>query len=188
MDPAEHDMAVAVVSHAPSGPGIGDGVAVDARTGRANQIAGQGLADTTRIAASDTDMDADSRSKRRPGVGVLTSLVGADRPRRVVAGPRAETAGLEEVLDQGNLGYSRLPGKHGAAATRYAVVPVMVKDEPGELARLFVAAGDLDVNLEDVRIEHVLGRPSGLVDLFVQPAVRDALVEGLERAGFDVRT
>ena len=64
----------------------------------------------------------------------------------------------------------------------------MVKDEPGELARLFVAAGDLDVNLEDVRIEHVLGRPSGLVDLFVQSAVRDALVEGLERAGFDVRT
>jgi prephenate dehydrogenase len=53
---------------------------------------------------------------------------------------------------------------------------------------LFVAAGDLDVNLEDVRIEHVLGRPSGLVDLFVQPVVRDALVEGLERAGFDVRT
>ena len=123
-----------------------------------------------------------------PVSGVLTSLVEQiDRAVSSLA-PAAETAGLEDVLDQGNLGHSRLPGKHGAAATRYVVVPVMVKDEPGELARLFVAAGDLDVNLEDVRIEHVLGRPSGLVDLFVQPAVRDALVEGLERAGFDVRT
>jgi len=50
-----------------------------------------------------------------------------------------------------------------------------------------VAAGDLDINLEDVRIEHVLGRPSGLVDLFVRPEVRDGLVTGLENAGFDVR-
>ena len=86
-----------------------------------------------------------------------------------------------EIADQ------RLQGT-GQEPTALTGVPVMVKDEPGELARLFVAAGDLSVNLEDVRIEHVLGRPSGLVDLFVQPAVRDALVEGLERAGFDVRT
>ncbi len=59
----------------------------------------------------------------------------------------------------------------------------MVKDEPGELARLFVAAGDLDVNLKTFASNNVLGRPSGLVDLFVQPAVRDALVEGLSGLG-----
>ena len=52
---------------------------------------------------------------------------------------------------------------------------------------LFVAAGDLEVNLEDVRIEHVLGRPSGLVDLFVRPDLEQVLVEGLTGAGFDVR-
>lgn len=189
MDPAEHDMAVAVVSHAPQVLASAMASLLTREPAERIKIAGQGLADTTRIAASDTDLWMQIlEANAGPVSGVLTSLVEQiDRAVSSLA-PAAETAGLEDVLDQGNLGHSRLPGKHGAAATRYAVVPVMVKDEPGELARLFVAAGDLDVNLEDVRIEHVLGRPSGLVDLFVQPTVRDALVEGLERAGFDVRT
>ncbi len=43
------------------------------------------------------------------------------------------------------------------------------------------------MNLEDVRIEHVLGKPSGLVGLFVNPASGTALVEGLLARGFDVR-
>jgi prephenate dehydrogenase len=100
---------------------------------------------------------------------------------------RDQVAPVTEVLDYGRQGHARIPGKHGATSIRYAIVPVMVEDKPGELARLFVAAGDLGVNLEDVRIEHVLGRPSGLVDLFVRPDVSEILAAGLTQAGFDVR-
>ena len=63
----------------------------------------------------------------------------------------------------------------------------IVRDEPGQLASLFVAAGELGVNLEDVRIDHVLGRPSGLIELSVRPEVSARLREGLVSMGFDVR-
>ncbi len=55
------------------------------------------------------------------------------------------------------------------------------------MASLFVAAGELGVNLEDVRIDHVLGRPSGLIELSVRPEVSQRLREGLVSLGFDVR-
>mgnify|MGYP000869697535 CR=1 FL=1 len=202
MDAAEHDAAVALVSHAPQVVASSlASVLVDEPAARI-QIAGQGLADTTRIAGSDTDLWVQIlRANAGPVAGVLESVIEAIQQAASAleasssgasssesnAGDDGEDESLADVLRRGKEGRSRLPGKHGTAATRYAVVPVMVEDKPGELARLFVAAGDLDINLEDVRIEHVLGRPSGLVDLFVRPEVRDGLVEGLENAGFDVR-
>jgi prephenate dehydrogenase len=195
MDAAEHDAAVALVSHAPQVVASSlASVLVDEPAARIH-IAGQGLADTTRIAGSDTDLWVQIlRANAGPVADVLNSVTEAIRQaasslEASSLGHEAESGDepLADVLRRGREGRSRLPGKHGTAATRYAVVPVMVEDKPGELARLFVAAGDLDINLEDVRIEHVLGRPSGLVDLFVRPEVRDGLVTGLENAGFDVR-
>ncbi len=191
MDAAEHDAAVALVSHAPQIlASTLASVLVDEPAERI-RIAGQGLADTTRIAASDTELWMQIlQANAGPVAGVLESVM--TQLRRAVSSldpddsEDAATA-LRQVLQQGKEGRSRLPGKHGAAATRYAVVPVMVEDKPGELARLFVAAGDLGINLEDVRIEHVLGRPSGLVDLFVRPDAQESLVSGLEQSGFDVR-
>ena len=92
-----------------------------------------------------------------------------------------------DVLSRGVAGRQRVPGKHGTAADAYDVVTVQVADRPGELASLFVAAGDLDVNLEDVRIDHVLGKPSGLIELSVRPEVSGRLASGLRERGFDVR-
>ena len=92
-----------------------------------------------------------------------------------------------DALTRGVEGRQRVPGKHGDAAAAYDLVSVVVEDRPGELARLFVAAGDLDVNLEDVRIDHVLGKPSGLVELSVRPDVSVRLADGLRARGFDVR-
>ena len=66
-------------------------------------------------------------------------------------------------------------------------VSVMLADRPGELGRLFGEVGATEVNLEDVRIEHVLGRPSGLVVLFVKPDVRARLAATLTAHDFDVR-
>lgn len=196
MDPVEHDAAVALVSHAPQVVASSlAAVLVDAPADRIG-IAGQGLVDSTRIAASDPDLWAQIlHANAGPVAGVLEAFL--ERLSRVMraleadhAGPRQSGEGVDavaEVLSSGRQGRTRLPGKHGATAIRFGVVPVMVEDKPGELARLFVAAGELDVNLEDVRIEHVLGRPSGLVDLFVRPDVEEILSEGLRAAGFDVR-
>lgn len=109
---------------------------------------------------------------------------------RALSGPAADgqaSAEIERVLASGASGQRRIPGKHGAAPSAYLEVTVMLADRPGELGRLFGAVGEADVNLEDVRIEHVLGRPSGLVALFVRPEVGDRLAEALVRSDFDVR-
>ena len=63
----------------------------------------------------------------------------------------------------------------------------MISDKPGALAELFTAIGDLDVNLEDVRIEHIMGKPSGIVQLFVRQGQAEVLEAGLVTKGFDTR-
>ena len=61
----------------------------------------------------------------------------------------------------GARGRARLPGKHGGRPTSYTAVQVVVTDQPGELARLFIAADQAGVNVEDVTIEHAAGHPVG---------------------------
>lgn len=197
MDPAEHDAAVALVSHAPQVVASVLASALVDQPAERIQLAGSGLADTTRIAGSDPQLWTQILRANAAPVATILQLV-RDRlsgvlealvvdPGQEATPDSASLRSVTETLESGRQGRSRLPGKHGTAAIRFAVVTVMVEDKPGELARLFVAAGELDVNLEDVRIEHVLGRPSGLVDLLVRPDVAEILVEGLTRAGFDVR-
>ena len=66
-------------------------------------------------------------------------------------------------------------------------VRVAVPDHPGELARLFADAGDTDVNIEDVRIDHDPGRAYGLVELDVESARAAELVGALEARGWAVQ-
>lgn len=195
MDPQEHDEAVALVSHAPQL--VASALAArlaDADEGQV-RIAGQGLRDTTRIAGSQSGMWVQILSANAVPVATVIEAVAADLSaaalelRALSEGPGDDVAGrVDAVLRQGAVGQARIPGKHGAIATNYSEVEVMVADRPGELARLFVAAGEGGVNLEDVRIEHVLGRPSGLVGLFVRPDSADTLRETLRLRDFDVRS
>lgn len=198
MDPAEHDAAVALVSHAPQVIASTLASVLVGEPAQRTEIAGQGLTDTTRIAGSDPQLWTQILRVNAAPVAevlrrvqdrlseVLSALPAGANDELGAAGDDRMTA-VTSLLELGREGRARLPGKHGTAAIRFAVVTVMVEDKPGELARLFVAAGELGVNLEDVRIEHVLGRPSGLVDLFVRPDVQNVLTSGLLEAGFDVR-
>jgi prephenate dehydrogenase len=90
------------------------------------------------------------------------------------------------VLVRGNAGRARLPGKHGGRSTSYAVVPVVLADRPGELARLVVDVGAAGVNIEDIRIEHSPGQPVGLVELAVTPGTEAGLAAALTGLGWVV--
>ena len=72
-----------------------------------------------------------------------------------------------------------IPAKHGGPAIDTGSVFVAVPDTPGELARLFADVGEIGVNVEDLRIEHDPGRPVGHVELVVQAAAADGLVDAL---------
>lgn len=188
MAAADHDAAVAVTSHAPQ-------VLASVLAGRLVEapdevvaLSGQGLRDMTRIAASEPALWEEILRWNADSVHVVLADVMSALADLVTELEESDDKDqIRDVLRRGVIGHSRIPGKHGGHGREYDVISVMVKDEPGQLAQLFVAAGELGINLEDVRIEHVLGRPSGLIDLSVQPQVAAQLREGLTRQGFDVR-
>ena len=185
MAPEEHDRAVALTSHAPQVISSLLAARLLDADADAVSVSGQGLRDMTRIAGSDPALwRAILRSNASAVADVLEAYARDLDDAIARLRSRDDVMGM---LEQGAAGRQRIPGKHGAEATAFDIVPVIVRDEPGQLGSLFVAAGQLDVNLEDVRIDHVLGKPSGLIELSVRPEASARLVEGLRSLGFDVR-
>jgi prephenate dehydrogenase len=197
MDTVEHDHAVALVSHAPHVIAALMAARLEHAPEDAVRLAGQGVRDVTRIAASDpglwreilaanadavADVLAEYADDLRTAVTALRGL-GAAEP---AAADRGATD-VAELLTRGNAGHARIPGKHGAPPATYVSVPVTISDSPGELARLFAAAGTANVNIEDVAIEHSTGTATGLVSLFVDPKVAERLTRHLSADGWTVQ-
>lgn len=191
---AVHDRAVALTSHLPqlvssvlAGRLVGAGV-------QDTRLAGQGLRDMTRIAASDpalwTQILASNAGAVLAELEPMLEDLGRARDAlesisRSGPGP-APTGVVTGLLERGNAGRARIPGKHGGTGTATGSLVVTVPDEPGQLAALFALAGRARVNLEDVRIDHALGRPTGLVELEVGSAQVEPLRAALVEAGWAV--
>lgn len=189
MSPEEHDRAVALVSHVPQlVASLLAGRFVDAPDGSL-RLAGQGVRDTTRIAASAPELWVQILgANAAPVVDVLDSLAAdltsvADALRAPEA-PGARRA-VADTIRRGNEGVERLPGKHGQNR-RFEQVVVMVDDRPGQLGRLFGELGELDVNVEDLRLEHSPGAQFGLAEISVVPSAVRRAVEGLEARGWKI--
>jgi prephenate dehydrogenase len=194
MDPHTHDLAVALVSHAPQVlASLAAARLVDADP-NAVGLAGQGLRDVTRIAASDPRLWTEILASNANAVADVLAAVATDlaevvRALRATAarpGDPEAIAPVTAALRAGNLGRSQLPGKHGEPAARWTAVPVLVPDKPGELARLLTEVGAVGINLEDMRIEHSPGQAVGLVELAVRPAVAEELVTQLRARSWAV--
>lgn len=189
MTPESHDAGVAVVSHTPQviaslmAARLRD--APDASLG----LAGQGVRDVTRIAASDpglwvqilganaaTVVDV-LRSFRDDLDQVIDALAAPSEPGslRVIA----------ESIGAGNAGVARLPGKHGQSKT-FTQVVVLVDDTPGQLGLLLTEMGDIGVNLEDLRLEHSPGAQFGLAEVSVIPEHEERLIDELVKRGWNV--
>jgi len=186
-DPATHDRWVALVSHAPhlvaaamaarlSSPQIQDD---------ALALAGQGLRDVTRIAAGDSGLWTQILTANAGPVAEVVAAVAEDLA--AAARALAVSGDVTGLLDRGRAGAARIPGKHGGQQRNFTVVQVVIADQPGELARLFHAAGAAGVNIEDVRIEHSPGLPVGVAELSVRPDQAGALLDAMEAGGWPVR-
>ena len=196
-DPETHDRWVALVSHVPHlvASAMAARLASDSVPAEALKLAGQGLRDVTRVAAGDTSLWTQILSANAGPVGDLTSAVAADLAdaARALAGDvsaetsRSDAGDVTGLLERGRDGVARIPGKHGGQPRNFTVVQVVIADQPGELARLFNAAGAAKVNIEDVRIEHSPGLPVGVAELSVRPDQAAALLEAMEAGGWPVR-
>ena len=188
-DPAAHDRWVALISHAPHLVAAAMAARLEEAPGEALDLAGQGLRDVTRIAAGDTALWTQILSGNAAPVAQVLAAVAADlaEAARVLAEDDDSDKAVAALLDRGQAGVARIPGKHGGAPREFAVVQVVIPDQPGELARLFDATGAAGVNIEDVRIEHSPGLPVGVAELSVRPAEAGALLDALEAGGWPVR-
>jgi len=190
-----HDAAVALVSHVPQVAASLVAARLAEGADGALALTGQGLRDVTRVAASDPDLWVDVlTANAEPVARILTELrqdvdAVVHALQDMVEDPDdmewARTS-LREVLLRGNVGRARLPGKHGGSSTSYAVVPVVVPDRPGELARLVNDIGGAGVNIEDLRIEHSPGQPLGLVEVAVTPSAETKVTAALTALGWVV--
>ena len=184
----EHDRAVALVSHLPQiVASLTAAQLIDAPQEDV-ALAGQGIRDTIRIAASDPKLWVQILAANADLVSQSLKHLSRDLDSVIQAlenlGTSGSLARISEALERGNLGVSRLPGKHGTKATAYAVVTVMIDDKPGELARLFNEIGQAQINLEEFKLEHSPSSQVGLVEVSVMPAVESSLVTLLTGNGW----
>jgi prephenate dehydrogenase len=197
-DPATHDRWVALVSHAPHlvAVAMAARLAPSQVPAGALTLAGQGLRDVTRIAAGDTALWTQILSANAGPVAEVVAAVAEDLTEVAALlsaaaartpAPAAETGAVAALLDRGRAGAARIPGKHGGQQRNFTVVQVVIADSPGELARLFNAAGAAGVNIEDVRIEHSPGLPVGVAELSIRPDQAATLLDAMEAGGWPVR-
>lgn len=189
MTPEEHDRSVALVSHVPQlVASLLAGRFVDAPDDSL-RLAGQGVRDTTRIAASAPELWVQILgANAAPVVDVLDALAadlrGVADALRDPETPGARRA-VADTIRRGNDGVERLPGKHGQKR-RFETLVVMVDDTPGQLGRLFGELGELEVNVEDLRLEHSPGAQFGLAEISVTPSALRRAVVGLEERGWKI--
>lgn len=185
---ADHDRAVAMVSHLPQL--VSSLLAAQLSRAKSSDLAlaGQGLRDTTRIAASDAKLWMQILAGNTADVRAVLQGFSEDLARVIKSFDDLEAPGalsdLGEVLVSGNRGVALIPGKHGSAATNYAQVIVMIDDKPGQMAQLLTEIGEIGINLEDLKLEHSPGAEIGLVELFVLPEVESSLVKALTERGW----
>jgi prephenate dehydrogenase len=178
--PEEHDRAVARTSHLPHLlAALVAGRLADAPPEHL-ALSGQGVRDVTRIAAGDPGLWQQIVGANPDALSHLLDVVRADMDALIEALRAGDRPAIAALLDRGVAGTAAIPGKHGGPAQVETALFVAVPDHPGELARLLADAGEIGVNLEDLRIDHDPGRPVGLVELAVAAAAADRLTDALE--------
>ncbi|CAB4625093.1 unannotated protein [freshwater metagenome] len=186
----EHDRAVALVSHVPQlVSSLLAARLIEAESSDVS-LAGQGLRDTTRIAASDPKLWIQILAANAAEVAPILKAFEADLHTVVESLENIDQSGslarVSRALEAGNQGVERIPGKHGTKQTAYAQLVVMIADKPGELGRLFNEVGEIGVNIEELKLEHSPSAPVGLVELYVLPSLEKKLIAELEARGWKI--
>jgi prephenate dehydrogenase len=186
----EHDEAVALVSHLPQVMSSLLASRLQGTPLHALSLAGNGLRDVTRIAASDPTLWVQILGGNAAKVVGILYGVREDLNRLIgtLEQPTAPGARLDlaQLISEGNAGQARIPGKHGGPPQAYSWLTVLVDDKPGQIAQLLTEIGEIGVNVEDLRLDHSSGQNVGMVELSVLPNKHDHLIEALNDRGWRV--
>jgi len=165
LEPEIHDERIALVSHLPQALSSLLGAVLADRDEDELTLAGGGLRDTSRLAASSPELWGPLLTLNASEVlPLLESLKGYIDilVNRLESG---DAVGVAQLIAQGNIGRSNIPGKHGGKDREYHLLPIVIEDRPGQLAKIFHECEVIGVNVEDLTIEHSPGQETGLVTL-----------------------
>ena len=184
MSAAEHDSAVALVSHLPQI--VASLLAAQLKGAKSEDLdlAGAGLRDTTRIAASDPELWQEIISSNAQEI--LPLLINLQNDLGSLIQSLDDPVKVGSFIAAGNEGRSKIPGKHGGKAREYTQLPVVIEDKPGQLAALFDECAKASVNVEDLTIEHSPGQFTGLITLALSASDAAILQKHLEESGWNV--
>lgn len=189
MNTVAHDAAVALVSHTPQIVSSLMAKRLAGSSEAALGLAGQGVRDVTRVAASNPELWVQILGANAPAVVDILHAYRADLDRVIDALEQLDAPGarraLAEELAGGNAGVERIPGKHGQDR-RFSSIVVLVDDTPGELGRLFTELGEIGVNIEDLRLEHSPGAQIGLAEIAVLPEAQQRTIDDLTARGWRI--
>ncbi|MDO5635490.1 MAG: prephenate dehydrogenase [Micrococcus sp.] len=190
MTAQDHDASVALISHLPQIAASLVASRLQDTEATSLALAGNGLRDTTRIAASDPQLWVQILSANAGHLVQTLQGVREDLDRLIgtLQDPSAPGARLDiaQLIAEGNAGQARIPGKHGAPPQAFSVVTVIVDDTPGQIAAVLAATGEAGVNVEDLRMDHASGHEVGMLEISVLPGRREALSAALTQRGWKV--
>ena len=184
LDAISHDAAVARVSHLPQ---ITATLLAGSLHGVAPEwldLAGAGLRDTTRIAASDENLWKEIISSNSQEIKTLLTKLHNE------LGAIIEAVGDQEkiaaFMRKGRDGRNLIPGKHGGKAREYTYLPIVIDDKPGQLGAIFNECAAMSVNVEDLAIEHSPGQLNALITLALSADDAVKLSNHLSSIGWNV--
>ena len=184
MQAREHDRAVALISHLPQAVASLLASQLVAGERSALELAGAGLRDTTRIAASDPALWDEILTTNADEI--LPLLISLQNDLLALIGSLKGGDSVSPLIEKGNQGRALIPGKHGGAAREYTYLPVVIEDKPGQLAALVGECAAVSVNIEDLTIEHSPGQFTGLITLALSKSDAKLLSDHLIGSGWNV--
>jgi len=182
MPAAEHDKAVALVSHLPQIVSSALAAQLVGAPVEWLDLAGGGLRDTTRIASSSPKLWREIIASNASALTPLLSSIIADL--QGLLDDLSTPESVESLIATGNQGRALIPGKHGGTARNYTYLPVVIDDKPGQLAALFDECADAEVNIEDLSIEHSPEQFTGLITLALSANDAEKLYSHLQSRGW----
>ena len=180
----DHDAAVAKISHLPQIAASLVAKQLSGTPAEWMELAGQGLRDTTRIAGSDEKLWKEIIYSNRNEISEL--LISLQNDLQQMIDSLDDPAKIAVLIAAGREGKALIPGKHGGKAREYTYLPIVIDDKPGQLAAIFNECAAMQVNVEDLNIEHSPGQLSALITLSLSEHDAEKLSSHLTSIGWNV--
>ncbi len=183
----EHDQAIAGISHLPQiVSSLLSATLIDI-SDRDIGLAGQGLKDVSRLAASNSELWSELLHANSRAVLEYLEILSKHLDDLSTSLQNDDLRKTKEILELGRENHARIPGKHGGKKRDYWYLPIIIADKPGQLAKIFDACALVSANVEDLTIEHTPGQESGLVTLALSKADSVKVYEQLTNDGWRVQ-